>query len=320
MLKCARQSAKLMNPETAPAISICICTFQRPGELSRLLRSLRCLDPSTPAREVIIVDNDVARSAEHVVRQAVAEGQTLSYFVEPTQSIALARTRSVRQARGDWLAFIDDDEEPDPRWLVELWHCVQTGNVDGAFGVVEHCFEVGTPEWIRRSYPAQPRTNARLQWWDTATNNALVRRSAMLALGELFNPAFGLTGGEDSDLFRRMWEHGSVFVGVNSALVRENIPASRATVSYLIRWWLSAGAAGAKISELTKRGEQPDPSRATRLVRALTSGATGMTLFFVSRARGLQYLLASAFESGFLYTQLTGRLIVRYPPKRKIAS
>jgi succinoglycan biosynthesis protein ExoM len=308
-----------MNPDAAPAISICICTFQRPTELARLLRSLRCLDPSTPAQEVIIVDNDIARSAEHVVHQAVTEGQEISYFVEPTQSIALARTRSVRHARADWLAFIDDDEEPDPQWLLELWHCVQSGNVDAAFGVVERCFEVGTPEWICRSYPAQPRiSGARLQWWDTATNNALVRRSAMLALGELFDPAFGLTGGEDSHLFRRMSERGSVFVGVNSALVRENVPASRATVSYLIRWWFSAGAVGAKIDELARRRDEPDPSRAARLIRALTSGAIGMTLFFFSRASGLQYLLAAAFESGFLYTQLTGRLIVRYPRTGKI--
>ncbi len=207
-----------------PEISICICTFQRSVGISSLLRSLRSLDPATPSREVIVIDNDAERSAEPIVRQANADALEVIYDVEPVRSIALARTRSVRYSQGEWIAFIDDDEGADPRWLLELWTFAHASHVNGVFGFVGRRFETAIPEWIRAAYPAQERTiGALLRWGQTGTGNALVRRSALFALGELFNPAYGLTGGEDSDIFYRMEKRGAVFMAVRSAVVYESV-------------------------------------------------------------------------------------------------
>jgi|ERR1700683_4322643 len=307
-----------MQTSATPSISICICTFQRPQALSALLRSLQNLVPSTPSSEVIVVDNDSERSAEPVVRQAILEGQEIVYLVEPIQSIALARNKSVHHARGEWLAFIDDDEEADSRWLSELWRWVQAGNVDAAFGVVEHYFDPGTPDWLRVSYPAQKRiSGGAVIWWDAATNNALVRRSMLLELSELFDPVFGLTGGEDTDLFQRMFARGALFVGVSSAIVRERIPASRANARYLIKWWLCAGAATGRIQQRVqqKRASARSIAAWPRIKRMVGSGLLGALCFYVSRVRALRYLCAAAFESGFVYYQLSGRLPLRYPKK-----
>ena len=279
-----------------------------------MLRSLQRLDPATPSREVIVVDNDGQRSAEPIVRQAIADGIEILYEVEPVQSIALARTRSVRCAQGTWVAFVDDDEEADPRWLLELWTLAQDRDVDGAFGVVRRRFEPATPDWIRTVYPNHERTSgALLRWWEAATNNALVRRSAMLALGELFNPTYALTGGEDSDLFQRMAQRGSALVGVSSAVVYETVPAGRATVAYLLRWWLGAGALFARMNIATVPIWRLKLWLLGRVLLLAGYGLAGAVCFLFSRARGLRYFLRAAYEAGILFGKLTGSLVQRYP-------
>jgi succinoglycan biosynthesis protein ExoM len=304
-----------------PEISICICTLRRPAELELLLRSLQRLDSATPSREVIIVDNDSERSAEPVVQQAIAQGLPILYDVEPIQSIALARTRTVRHARGEWIAFIDDDEEADPRWLLELWTFAQATNVDGVFGFVERRFEPTVSDWIRTAYPSQERiTGASLYWWQTATNNALVRRSSILSLEELFNPVYSLTGGEDCDLFYRMAECGCAYAGLSSAIVYETVTVERAKIRYLLRWWLGAGAMAAHISLSKIPVWQLKSWLCKKLLLFLGYGLAGALYSLSSRSRGMRYFAKATLEGGALFGKITGVLIQRYPSIRPMAN
>ena len=234
----------------------------------------------------------------------------IAYDVEPIRNVALARTRSVRRASGEWIAFIDDDEEADPQWLVELSNCVHSGHVDAAFGSVCYRFEEGIPEWVRAIYPNQSRiAGASLGWWETATNNALVRRSAMTFLVELFDPRFGLNG-EDSELFYRMAKSGFKFAAAPTALVYELVTAHRANLSYLLRWYFCVGAASTIINGGPLLAQSAGPFDAA--LRPLGLALKGVCLFPFSRLRGSRHLFASAVRCGALYARLTGRLPERY--------
>jgi succinoglycan biosynthesis protein ExoM len=128
-------------------VSICICTFRRPGPLLRLLRSLARLDPASPSYEIIVVDNDAERSGEPAIHEARAEGIRLQYLVEPQRGIARARNRSVEPAQGTYVAFIDDDEEADPQWLMNLHAGVVEHGAAGGVGPVVPRFHDQTPRW-----------------------------------------------------------------------------------------------------------------------------------------------------------------------------
>src|ERR1044071_1566814 len=103
-------------------ISICVCTFKRPELLEELLRAL--LQQVTEGKftySIHVVDNDGAASARDTVdrlRREQPDGN--AYLVEGEQNIALARNRSVAQARGELIAFIDDDEVPINEWLLRM--------------------------------------------------------------------------------------------------------------------------------------------------------------------------------------------------------
>jgi glycosyltransferase involved in cell wall biosynthesis len=109
----------LINPDR---ISVCICTFRRPDMLARLLDALaeQRVDSSF-SFDIVVVDNDSERSAESTVRsfQLRRNIETL-YDCEPVRNISMTRNRAIRNAAGNLIAFIDDDEAPVQGWLAEL--------------------------------------------------------------------------------------------------------------------------------------------------------------------------------------------------------
>jgi succinoglycan biosynthesis protein ExoM len=231
-------------------ISVCICTFQRPDRLLQLLRSLQRLDPATPPYEIIVVDNDANRTAEPVVCQARAEGVDVHYAVEPRRGIPMARNRSVAPARGQYVAFIDDDEEADPQWLVQLWSEVRRYGADGGIGPVLPRFRDGTPRWLiegrffeRPRFPTGTVLPAKL----TRTANALVRRLPLMALAGPFDEQYDFTGGSDTDLFVRLIDGGSRFIAVDSAIVYEHLLPARTTIRWLLQRRFLAGLGGARV-------------------------------------------------------------------------
>lgn len=94
-----------------PFCSVVVCTRHRAGELDRCLTGLRCLD--YPRYEVIVVDN--TSGDENVHRLAEAAGAR--WVVEPTVGLSRARNTGARTARGELVAFIDDDAVAQPTWL-----------------------------------------------------------------------------------------------------------------------------------------------------------------------------------------------------------
>ena len=104
-------------------ICVCICTYKRPELLKRLLSKLE--EQETEGLfdySILIVDNDSSGSARQIVKSYARQSKiSINYYVEPDQSIALARNKAVANAKGEFVAFIDDDEAPTRRWLLNLF-------------------------------------------------------------------------------------------------------------------------------------------------------------------------------------------------------
>ena len=136
---------------TRDHITICVCTFQRPALLARLLARLQ--EQDTRGRftfDIVVVDNDRKRSAKRVVEELNKTMKTpLTYDCEPEQNIALARNRAMTHAAGTFIAFIDDDEVPaGPAGPLDL-ACLRF-RTDGVLGPVEPSYEAKPPAWIVR--------------------------------------------------------------------------------------------------------------------------------------------------------------------------
>lgn len=213
-------------------VDICIATYKRPAALSVLLFALEKLELSGIALRVIVVDNDRNRSAE---KSACAFYRSprfdFVYDVEPEQNIALARNRCLSHAQSRYIAFIDDDELPCENWLGNLLSCMSTYRSDIVFGPVLKVLPQRAPAWAGKCFATTHReTGQRVEFG--GAGNVMMARYVLDDETMRFNPAFGLTGGEDTDFFYRQFLAGRALTWCDEAAVTEPVPETRLT----LRW------------------------------------------------------------------------------------
>jgi succinoglycan biosynthesis protein ExoM len=255
----------------AMSISVCIATYRRQDRLEALL-----LDLARQRRlpdEVVVVDNDAEGSARSVIERCrqVPLPFPIQYDIQPQKNISLTRNRTVELSRHEWLAFVDDDERAPELWLQQLTEAARDYSADGVLGPVDPVVPEDAPGWIRRGrfydFPRMPTGSVvppnRLRF-----GNLILRASSVKSMPVIFDPAYGLTGGEDGDLLSRMTLRGARIVWCDEALVNEPIEKSRLNLKWLLRRSLRGGQDFARHS-LSGRYGQRIAGRSRLFVRAL---------------------------------------------------
>jgi succinoglycan biosynthesis protein ExoM len=227
-------------------ISVCVCTFRRPDGLAALLRGLAEQKDTGGEFEVVVVDNDAAGSARTIMTRAqkLFPALPIRYAIEPRQNIALARNLTVRLASGRYLAFIDDDETPSPDWLGRMYSTLQAQAADAVFGPVIPVLPDGAPSWFRRGRfleRARHGTGECVPIAEARTGNAVIRAERINNRARPFDPAFGLTGGEDYDFFNALFQEGGHFIWCDEAIVFEHLSRERTGLRWLLRRSLRGG-------------------------------------------------------------------------------
>lgn len=133
-----------------PVFSIVLCTYNRAALLRDALSSMLGVDYPPERLELVLVDNASNDDTPEVVRE-FGEGAPFAvrYVREERRGLSAARNRGVREARGKYLFFTDDDQELDPLVLVEHQRVAEAYRVRVVQGAIELSFPQGRPEWLR---------------------------------------------------------------------------------------------------------------------------------------------------------------------------
>ncbi len=237
-------------------LTVAVATFRRPDDLAALLPLLVTeTEAVTEARPqvkagIVVVDNDPAGSAADVV----AAHRAIRYVAEPTPGIAAARNRALASAGdADLLAFIDDDERPEPGWLghlLDMWARTGAAAVAGAVRTELP----GDPDpWVveggffTRQHRAKLPTGTLLP--SAATNNLLLDLASVRRAGLSFDPAFGISGGEDELFTRRLVAAGGKIAWCAEAVVHEDVRLDRLNRRFLLLRAFSYGSLDARIEQ-----------------------------------------------------------------------
>ncbi|MFI1420972.1 glycosyltransferase [Streptomyces sp. NPDC020731] len=112
-----REAVQAKGGGQPPYASVVVATRERAGQLARALDSL--LAQEHPRFEVVVVDNaPMTDETRELVERKY--GERVRYVCEPVPGLAVAHNRGLAVARGEVVAFTDDDVVADPRWLTEL--------------------------------------------------------------------------------------------------------------------------------------------------------------------------------------------------------
>ena len=217
------------------AVAVLVATFRRPEGLAQLLDHLDGVVASPPPGcrvSVVVCDNDPDGSAGELCARRPAPPV---YVHEPRPGIAAARNALLAAATdADLIAFIDDDEWPEPGWLDALVATADRFAADVVTGVVLSAYDERPPAWLEPSFD-RPRqaTGTPVAW--PRTGNVLVRRAALEDPPLRFRESYGLSGGSDSMLFLELARRGASMVWADEAIVHEQVPASRTNLRWVLR-------------------------------------------------------------------------------------
>lgn len=253
-------------------ISVCIATYRRPERLGTLLDDL-ARQQRLP-QEVVVVDNDAAGSARDIVEQIQAAGAPfpILYDIQIQKNVALTRNRTVTLANGQWLAFIDDDERAPDSWLEHLENTAIRYGADGVLGPVDPVVPDSAPQWLRRGkfyHWARMKTGVTVPANHLRFGNVLLNAYWLKTQDPIFDPAYGLTGGEDGDLLTRLAQAGARIVWCDEADVKEPVELSRLSLRWLLLRSMRGGQDFMRHSLAGRYGPVTAVSRTILLLRAL---------------------------------------------------
>src|ERR1051326_8580449 len=119
---------------TLPLVSVVIPTRNRSELLALTLRSVRRQQDAN--LEVVVVDEASTDDTREVVARLPDPRIRLVRHESP-RGVAMARNRGWAESRGDWLAFLDDDDLWAPNKIAAQLHAAHATGRDWAYvGVV----------------------------------------------------------------------------------------------------------------------------------------------------------------------------------------
>jgi glucosyl-dolichyl phosphate glucuronosyltransferase len=129
-------------------LSVVIPTRNRARLLSDLLDSLVRQKPAPFEWEVIVVDNASTDQTATVARQkAQSSPVPIRYVLEPRLGLHQGRHRGAHEARGEYLAYFDDDTIVTPAWTDGVG-LLKEGRADAVVGRILPKWEAKPPEWM----------------------------------------------------------------------------------------------------------------------------------------------------------------------------
>lgn len=238
-------------------LSIIICTYNRSQSLYKTLESLEyMIVPEGVNWEVLVVDNNSKDKTREVVEDFSRRGAlNLGYLFEARQGKSFALNRGIESAKGEIIAFTDDDVLVDKGWLVAIITATrQYQDYDGFGGRIVPLWRTKPPAWLGisgkynalrgtvflRDDGCQDKEYCETKSVVPCGANMFFRKRVIDENG-LFRsdlgPQAGIPGAaEDTEYCQRMVNRGKKFMYIGNATIYHPVEPEKLTRSYLTKW------------------------------------------------------------------------------------
>ena len=221
-------------------ISAIICTHNRSAYFKKAIQSLAEQTLPGEQYEVIVVDNGSTDDTKAIV-ESIKHFENLRYIYEPILGLSQARNTGWQNARGEYIAFLDDDAIACPEWVERIVEAFENVNPrpGSVGGKVIPIWEVERPAWLSKQMEL-PLTI--VDWTDKASfltedhqhlrgcNISYPRETLQKAGGfstSLGRKGINLLSGEEELLERRLKKQALGIYYDPEIYVYHHIPAER---------------------------------------------------------------------------------------------
>ncbi|MGF1522700.1 MAG: glycosyltransferase family 2 protein [Leptolyngbyaceae cyanobacterium] len=219
-----------------PLVTVAVCTRDRPEDMKLCLEAISKLD--YPYLDILVIDN--APTTEGTKTLIDEHYPQVRYVCEPRPGLDWARNRAILEAKGEIIAYTDDDVAVDAGWVRAIAQTFAASpEVMAVTGLVVP-YELETEAQVlfedyggfgrgfeQKWYQRQPGQSFPWQWlgagqFGTGANMAY-RRSVFAAIG-FFDPALDVgtptNGAGDLEMFIRVLQSGYALVYEPQAMIR----------------------------------------------------------------------------------------------------
>lgn len=252
-----------------PEVSVIICTHNRADRLGDAIQSVLDQSSAGVPFELLVIDNRSTDGTRDVVERFGSD-ERVRYVPEPTLGLCHARNTGAREARGRYLAYLDDDATAGAGWLravVEAFAAIPEVGVVG--GRVEPVWEAVRPGWLSDDvalsltivdWSTTPTVIADIQRRWLVGANMAIRADVLREVGG-FHPALDRVGNRmlssgDVYLQKQIMARGYRCFYAPAMAVRHAVPASRLTKRWFRRRYYAQGLSDA-VMQLLERHLTP---------------------------------------------------------------
>jgi glycosyltransferase involved in cell wall biosynthesis len=246
-------------------ISVILCTYNRCDSLRKALGSIAAgASPDSAEWEVLVVDNNSTDQTKEIVNDFIRRySGRFRYVFEGRQGKSHALNSGIRNARGEILAFTDDDVVVHPTWLQNLTAGLRAGKWAGAGGRILPDWPCAPPSWlpIKDQYGTAP-----LAMFDFGLEPSQLTEAPFGANMAFHRRIFEKYGdfrvdlgprpkseirNEDTEFGARLLAAGELLKYEPAAVVYHAVPAMRLRRKYFLAWWFAKGRADVRQAGLT---------------------------------------------------------------------
>jgi glycosyltransferase involved in cell wall biosynthesis len=207
-----------------PLFSIILPTYNRCNFLPRAISSV--LQQTYPHYELIIID-DGSTDDTPAVLAALADPRIITIKQAKNQGVSTARNTGLLSAKGQYICFLDDDDEYFPDYLQEIYQFLAQHNLNFVGFIWTGIASVYSANNI-----SNEKEMTRLEHWDLKKEKNLLYLTRVAFYGitfnricfervGLFNPK--LHFGEDIDILFRILEAGMDHAAIPKILIKIHI-------------------------------------------------------------------------------------------------
>jgi len=278
-------------------LSVVICTWNRAALLRQTLEQMTQLRvPSGVSWEVLVINNNSTDDTEVAVKLFQTR-LPLRYFFEPKKGKSNALNLAMKEARGEYLLYTDDDVLVEEDWLSGYTEAFARHPECAIFGgAIEPWFEGTPPPWIEAVLPLvesawaiRRMERARAPFTMEKSflpfgANLVIRKAEQLRFP--YDPSLGPSEdtqmrGEETAVVAQMLGAGVKGIWAPAARVRHFLPKARQSADFLRGVYRGLGVISGR--RMKARGESGFGSRVSLRIQAMW----GELKYGTGRALGL---------------------------------
>jgi GT2 family glycosyltransferase len=304
-------------------VSVAICTRNRAGLLEKAVLSVL---PQLHENELLIVDNGSTDTTADFCARMTRENTHVRIYQETEPGLSVARNLALREAKGDWVIFLDDDAMAEPGWLAAyetFFSQSAASQAAVAGGAVRPWYETAAPDWLPEP-PLPPDASVAARRCAPGEsvigcNFAIQRKLALEAGG--FNPRLGHRGTvpgayDEIELIEKLTKAGHEIWWVTGASVKHLVGSDRLSLT----WQLACAFRVGHCSAIRRLGQKSGKMNCVRfaLLRLLAAPFQCIVYLLVAAAnlllckqrKAVRSLMRASSISGFaceLFRRLFGQ-------------